>query len=458
MKPVARAIHTENAKVYICGFDDPFNIPKQKWLTQTKRNNYNKAKAYDNSTTIDDNGVTQPGETHAVRFDNRRLFATRSLRPRLWEYLALNAHRAECLTEFPIADRNTQIIFNFKQSGPYVMKVDRESGKFSPAVQVPELKHDHGETDTSVFYWMLKELVGRAVLYKSIDSDAYPMLMKMLKGRLRENKYPMTLHTQDGKEKNVFVDVAHLEKYALPALRMTADSFMFFCVVNGTDFFARKRLLHEVRFKTVQIAVADLSRDITNTWGKRIPIKASESTIAEMRAERLKSLNRFLFHVYWDRTDESKKMYIKNKGFAVPKTYEELYLGILPDITEAIQAEAENPKGRKRKAADDEKTEEEEPKGKKRKADVGKSKSKKRKAESVDDEQKSGKDEVKPVSHTKLRPPCPSTLEGIVDDIWFNMAYWSGENNTYIRRLLYPEDFSSTSGTSGSLASSSSAH
>jgi len=123
-------------------------VPKQKWETQKKRSAYSKAAAYPAGTKIEDHGVD------GAPLDLRRFLVTRELRKDAWDYFMNNIHRSSHF-QFAALPKDLIVIINHVQSGPFVMGV--EDGKLRKAVQMKEYFHDHGESDISVWYWLMYE-------------------------------------------------------------------------------------------------------------------------------------------------------------------------------------------------------------------------------------------------------------------------------------------------------------
>jgi hypothetical protein len=433
-KDVAKEMAERNCRFYWCTFDYQAKVPKEKWETQQARSSRAKKADYPKGTKIVDSGVLLPDADEPELLDLRRFGASRSTRESAWEFFKDNVYRVSHFRRFPLPPTQVLVI-EYLSNGPYVFTVDPDTGGFGRPVHRPDLAHEHGEGDPSVWDAANQHLPGRNSIIHTTDSDILPLGGFRIQHRLSKkesDKGEILWRTNRGKTKDVHADLRVLIPGLLSALEMTPVSFAFFCCLLGSDYCAKNLSTHWIGLPAIQAAVTRYSDSIDRLWGRKLEVPISEA----QRTARLENLKEVLYRIYWYEDKHLEELFRKHKSLFArrPKDWDELFAQSRPVLM-----------------AEKKRQEEEEAKPKSK----AKGKGKKRKLE----EEKSGKDEVEEAKPKRkgakrlLNPPNPATLNLLVDRITFTIDYWRGWTNPVMRKFYFP---GSSGGSSTSTSSSSS--
>ncbi len=242
-KPIREAIFSDQVSVYVAICDDQRGVPSQKSVTQQQRAESSKIAAYPADLVLDARGIKKPGGL-SEPFLTQRLFRTRSLRLQVWQLMLYYLKQQN----FPAGHT---VVFDFdREGGPWVFHGCRA------AVQVPQLKHELGEADMAVPFYV--NLFPKKRIYiMTSDTDTLPILMMSIpKDRqIRDVFWVYSDKRNVTKLKRkapgtssdkllsdlVYVDLVTLRN-SLPgsSLMLDTEQFLLFTLLCGTDFVFKK--------------------------------------------------------------------------------------------------------------------------------------------------------------------------------------------------------------------------
>jgi len=223
--------------VLVINLDDDENTPKEKLQEQEKRTG--QKPQYPVNVEFMDEGiqVERPLEgrrevVHEVELvDLGKVIDTRKVRKKLWHYVL------ELLKTRKVPEK-AWVIFNYDKSGPWLFR----NGK--PGVHKPEWAHAFGEHDVSLAFWSWL-FQDYDVMVESVDTDTIPISMSYLSSGVGPKSLIWKYKDQTTKNTEL-VDMKLLHDGALDASGLTAQQFVFACILCKTDFYNKALISHQM--------------------------------------------------------------------------------------------------------------------------------------------------------------------------------------------------------------------
>jgi hypothetical protein len=228
-KPIQECLWSNRYDVYVMIVDNAEGVPVQKKEEQARRSRSSNIIPYDNSCYFTDAGIVNGNVTST--FSANRLFMTRELRIKLWQYIE---YKLKGIT-WPA---NKLLVFDYERRGPHLYCMNRHRC-------ATELYHDLGEADLSINYycWLFHD---RSVTISTIDTDLLPLMALYLE-QSPPDCIPPSIYWKynDGNRsdgKNVYVDIKLLFQRIYTQFRMNTTQFVLFCILCETDYVQKKWL------------------------------------------------------------------------------------------------------------------------------------------------------------------------------------------------------------------------
>jgi len=236
----SRAHFASGGLVYIIVADDPVNVPPEKKETQDTRTASSPIVPYPSESkyTFDARGMSIDG-ADSEQVDIRRLMRSRHIRPLLFQFLA------DIMKENEHVDDHCTLIFDYKAAQrPIIIGSNIPAGA--------TVQHALGEADIGMFYWarFYKDF---DVILQTTDTDFMPIFAAYYRLMTTEEFTP---EQRDKKfywvyDKDNTVDAKCLIRETLKFLNIPLRAFIALCILGGTDFYKKKRILHHFGIKSI---------------------------------------------------------------------------------------------------------------------------------------------------------------------------------------------------------------
>jgi hypothetical protein len=237
------------------------------------------------TTTITTTSSSSSGLSKTEKIDIRRLFATRSLRTMVFDYVTALISQYE---EFP---ENKFLIVEYKMEGPqlFYTNYDRVNNieKAQPIDTVwlqsfMNRSHKHGEADTSIIYYTELFVSKYPIVIRTTDTDMMP-LFALFEERTRLNVGGNHIIWQY--EREAWIDIILLIRDTCTKMKMTPKVFALLCILTGTDYYKKASVYYGFGAQKILQGVSNTQQ----YWGKFL----NKGT-----AQDVEIFQRFLFALY----------------------------------------------------------------------------------------------------------------------------------------------------------------
>lgn len=460
--------------LYIAILDDQQNVPVEKRETQQKRSIQCKHEPYPFGCSINDDGICLPTDPVPERMDLRRIMRSRHLRRSVWAYIRNNLPLS--WLSFGKLPEGSRIVLEYEKANVNIyttdehkrLHTDNDDGSGNT-----DFKHDHGEADRSMIYWMNTQLKRKHTILRTIDTDVIPISYLHIYERMSEDdKADVLWEYKANSGHRAYVDLKDLAKQIRANLKLEPTAFAMFCILCGTDYVKKEWLTHFISIDAILEGVQKFGKAIQSAWNASTP---SDS-------QRVKIIKKVLAYIYYNADGKAKRVMealsgVKKKkakpgacgttaaSDRPPAVKGQLRLdgkrcsddpGYTPEwdeIYKALTVAVDNAETLKKEAAKAKAKE-----ARKRKRPPSK---KKRKNEATaeygdnnEEEEQGKKKKSEKLITTALRPPNDAMITHALTRIQFNIQYWSvipgTESATTASLSDSPHDDLATSSSSSS--------
>ncbi len=236
INPIRKCLGTGRYLAAVCCVDQPAFVPPEKYATQAGRDQESKLQPYPwqagEYVLINDEGIrfspTEPFEA----FHAGRLFLTRALRDKLWQYVQFRFTHEH----FP---EGTTAILDYSLEGPLI----NDDG---PPRHIPALRHDFGEGEIACLVWA-RVFHHYPVLVRTIDSDFLPLSLSFLATQEPRRVQPLYwMYKED-----FHMDMIECHRLLGTQMKWSVFDFILAVSLCGSDYTDKPLLTHMVGWRYI---------------------------------------------------------------------------------------------------------------------------------------------------------------------------------------------------------------
>lgn len=232
------------AEVVVLSCDFQPNVPIEKSDTQADRSNKGE-EPYPDAAVVSANGILDVTECDEVmRFDTRRLMASRQVRVSLYHYI----HSEFLQLAIP---KGKALILEFQDEQVHYYGSEKQQRALM------EYRHHHGEGEVSVWFWAQLYYKKKVIKIKSSDTDEIVAFLAYVENTSLPKATDIIWQYYDKTQQTyVYIDMLKLAHGMLTRARLTAAQWCLYWGLGGCDYLPKKLCTNNFGLPAILAAIA----------------------------------------------------------------------------------------------------------------------------------------------------------------------------------------------------------